>query len=107
MKSELREDLSDFVGRRLHTYELVEALGISRSAYYLQREEDRLISADNLVKLSHALAINPVDLLLRYGFIGADDIRDAVSILDAREPARRQPVRGARLTPRTDAPPIF
>ena len=61
--------LSELSGRRLRASEVVAALGLSNSAYYSQREEGRLLSADNLLKLADALDINPVELLLRYGLI--------------------------------------
>lgn len=102
MKNELREDLSSILGRRVRTYELVNALGISRSAYYLQRDENRLTSADNLLKFAAGLGINPVVLLLRYGFIDIHDVNEATANLTTTTPARRR-----TLTPRADAPPIF
>jgi len=60
---------SELSGRRLRASDIVSALGLSNSAYYSQREEGRLLSADNLLKLSAALDINPVELLVRYGLI--------------------------------------
>ena len=43
---ELGAVLSYLVGRQLRTNEIVSALGVSRSAYYLARDEGRLASAD-------------------------------------------------------------
>lgn len=106
MNSELREELSAIVGRRLHTYELVDALGISRSAYYLQRDEDRLVSADNLLRLAVALGINPVELLLRYGLINGDEILDAAAAIGNLKRNERRTGRRRKLTPRADAPPV-
>ena len=61
--------VSELSGRRLRASDIVSALGLSNSAYYSQREEGRLLSADNLLKLSAALDINPLQLLVRYGLI--------------------------------------
>lgn len=99
--------LSEIVGRPLRTNEIVSALGVSRSAYYLAREEGRLVSADNLLRLAAAFGINPVALLVRYGLITADDVAGYADPAAARigaDPPRRP--RLGRLQPRRDAPPI-
>ena len=63
--------LSYLVGRRLSTREICAALEMSRSTYYEQREDGRLICADNLIKAARNLGLNEVDLLVRYGLIAA------------------------------------
>lgn len=105
MDNELRGELSELVGRRLHTYELVEALGVSRSTYYLQRDEDRLATADNLLRLAAGLGLNPVELLMHYGHLDRDDILEAAGLDPDGQPLVR-PRRRRRVTPRADAPPI-
>jgi DNA-binding Xre family transcriptional regulator len=103
---ELRGVLSDIVGRPLRTHELVAALGLSRSAYYLQRDEGRLVSADNLLRLADEFGINPVDLLLRYRFITTGDVQACDPALGARTRAAQRSRRWRTLAPRADAPPI-
>lgn len=100
--------LSYLVGRQLRTNEIVGALGVSRSAYYLARDEGRLISADNLIRLAAALGINAVDLLVRYGLLSTDAVLDYADDLTAAAAAARTPrlTRPRRLEPRPDAPPI-
>jgi len=68
--------LSYILGRQLRTGEIVNALGVSRSAYYLARDEGRLTSANNLIRLAKAFGINPVDLLVRYGIVSREAVLD-------------------------------
>lgn len=100
---ELGAVLSYLVGRQLRAGEIVEALGVSRSAYYLARDEGRLVTADNLIRLAAALGLNPIDLMLRYGLVSEDAVRECARDL---EPAVTKPRRTRRLEPRPDAPPI-
>ena len=73
--------LSYLVGRPVRTVELAKALGVARSSYYAARDEGRLISADNLLRLADVFGLNPVDLLVRYGLVSheaaAEYARDA------------------------------
>jgi hypothetical protein len=63
--------LSYLIGRRLSTKEICQALEMSRTTYYEQREDGRLISADNLIKAARNLGLNEVDLLVRYDLVAA------------------------------------
>jgi hypothetical protein len=63
--------LGYLVGRRLSTREICAALELSRSTYYEQRDQGRLITADNLITAARNLDLNPVDLLVRYGLVPA------------------------------------
>lgn len=102
--------LSELAGRRLKAAEVVAALGLSTSAYYSQREEGRLLSADNLLRLAAALDINPLELLLRYGLLSRREFTAYAlehgwspppSDLDAHDGTRKYPLRS-----RHDAPPL-
>jgi len=66
--------LSYLVGRRLSTREVCAALELSRSTYYEQRDQGRLITADNLITAARNLHLNPVDLLVRYGLVQASAV---------------------------------
>ena len=70
--------LSYLVGRQLKLRELLEALQMSRSRYYSQLDEGRLVTADNLIRAARNLGINEVDLLARYNLITDDAIRSYV-----------------------------
>lgn len=105
---ELGVVLSYLVGRPLRAADIADALGVSRSAYYLARDEGRLTTADNLLRLAAALGLNPVDLMLRYGLITDAEVVECAQGIEpqstpVRDGGRR---RTKRLTPRTDAPPI-
>jgi hypothetical protein len=63
--------LGCLVGRRLSTRKICAALELSRSTYYEQRDQGRLITADNLITAARNLGLNPVDLLVRYGLVPA------------------------------------
>lgn len=97
--------LSYILGRQLRTREIYDALGVSRSAYYQARDEGRLGSPANLLRLAKAFNINPVDLLVRYGFLSHDAVMEY-----AREVADSAPVTPRPWTrylePRTDIPPL-
>ena len=100
---ELGVVLSYLVGRRLRAGEIIEAMGVSRSAYYAARDEGRLITADHLLKLANALRLNPVDLMLRFGLITVDAVRQSAHGLDPADSDRRGI---GRLEPLPDVPPI-
>ena len=68
--------LGYLVGRRLSTREVCAALELSRSTYYEQRDQGRLITADNLITAARNLNLNPVDLLVRYGLVPASAVVD-------------------------------
>lgn len=104
---ELGAVLSYLVGRQLRAGEIVEALGVSRSAYYLARDEGRLVTADNLLRLAAALDLNPIDLMLRYGLVSESAVLECANELEPGRRDRKTPrSRATRLRPRLDAPPI-
>jgi hypothetical protein len=72
-KKDLDAVLGYLVGRRLSIREVLNALEMSRSAYYQQRDKGRLITADNLIRAAHNLRVNAVDLLVRYDLISEDE----------------------------------
>jgi plasmid maintenance system antidote protein VapI len=97
--------LSYLVGRPVRTVELAKALGVARSSYYAARDEGRLISADNLLRLADVFELNPVDLLVRYGLVSHDAAmeyaRDAGTATTKTATADT-----AGLRPRLDLPPL-
>ena len=97
--------LSYLVGRPVRTVELAKALGVARSSYYASRDEDRLITADNLLRLADVFGLNPVELLVRYGLVSHD-----AAVEYARDagvaPAKPGTADAAGLRPRMDLPPL-
>jgi hypothetical protein len=92
--------LSYLVGRRLSTKEMCEALELSRSTYYEQREDGRLISADNLITAARNLGVNEVDLLVRYDLISASSAVEYIEQIRATPPMADSTTRPARFDPK-------
>ena len=70
--------LSYLAGRRLRMSEILDALEMSRSTYYLQRDVGRLITADNLIRVARNLGLNEVDLLARYDLVTIESAAEYV-----------------------------
>ncbi|QFG09431.1 transcriptional repressor [Mycobacterium phage Yuna] len=73
--------LGYLVGRPLKLREILEALQMSRSRYYVQIDEGKLASADNLVRAANNLQINEVDLLLRFGVVSPEAVIEVADAL--------------------------
>ncbi len=67
------------VGRPLAATEVYEAFGYRKSAYYKAVREGRLVSADNLIRASKYLGLNPIDLLIRFGLIEPESVNEYVA----------------------------
>lgn len=109
---ELGTVLSYLLGRQLSAVEIARALGVSRSAYYSARDEGRLITADNLLRLAAAFGLNPVDLLVRYRLVDEDEVveytanRGEVPAAVVATATATRRAGGRRLRPRLDLPPV-
>ena len=97
--------LSYLVGRPVRTVELAKALGVARSSYYAARDDERLITADNLLRLADVFGLNPVDLLVRYGLVSHDAAVEYARDADTA-PAKTDTADTAGLRPRLDQPPL-
>lgn len=100
--------LSSLTGRRVRIGEIIDALDLGRSTYYEQRDEGRLVSADNLVRLAAEMSLNPVELMVRCGVIDPDAVTDCAGKVAAGTVANAadRPPRTRRFQRRTDAPPL-
>ena len=96
--------LSYLVGRPVRTVELAKALGVARSSYYAARDEERLITADNLLRLAGVFGLNPVDLLVRYGLVSHNAVVEYAQ--DAGTAPAKTTSDTAGLRPRMDLPPL-
>ena len=80
--SDNRKDLDavliGMAGRRLTVGEVIEALEMSSTTYYQQRTENRLITAENLIKAARNLGLNEIELLVGYGLIKPAAIEEYV-----------------------------
>jgi hypothetical protein len=99
---DLTEVLSSMAGRQVRIGEIIEALNVGRSTYYEQRDEGRLLSADNLLRMAEALSLNPVELMVRCGAL-SHEAATAYAVGDIEKPAKR---RRPRLELRGDLPPL-
>lgn len=75
--------ISSLTGRRVRIGELIDALDLGRSTYYEQRDDGRLVSADNMLRLAADLNINPVELLLHCGLIDQDAVAECAGKIGA------------------------
>ena len=73
---DLTEVLSMLTARRVRIGEIIAALKVGRSTYYEQRDEGRLVSADNLLRLAAEMNLNPVELLLHCGLISRQAVAE-------------------------------
>lgn len=95
--------LSSLTGRRVRIGEIIAALDVGRSTYYEQRDEGRLLSADNLLLLATEFDLNPVELMAQCGLLPGDAVLAYAEKLSAA-PAPREP--RPRFKRRADAPPL-
>lgn len=101
------------LGRHLRSAEVHMAFGLSRSGYRKAREEGRLLTADNLMRVAEHFCLNPIELLTRFGLIRTESVTDFMDSVES-EPhfggtTTRQQVtaRGLRhANPRTDIPAL-
>lgn len=83
--------------------EIIDALGIGSSTYYEQRDDGRLVCADNLLRVAANLGLNPVELMLSCGLLSENAITECsekISAGTASAPSKR------RLKRRVDLPPL-
>jgi hypothetical protein len=98
---DLADVLAALTGRRVRIGEIITALNVGRSTYYEQRDEGRLLSADNLLRLASEMDINPVELLVYCGLVTQQAVDDCT--VKARSAHRS---RHRRFQRRPDAPPL-
>ncbi|MBU3750066.1 MAG: hypothetical protein FGM52_06375 [Mycobacterium sp.] len=103
---DLAEVLSMLTARRVRIGEIIAALKVGRSTYYEQRDEGRLVSADNLLRLAAEMDLNPVELLLRCGLISRQAVADCAGTMDGPGTEDRSAPRSRRFQRRLDAPPL-
>ncbi len=100
--------LSELTGRRVRIGEIIDALELGRSTYYEQRDDGRLVSAENMLRLADDMNLNPVELLVHCGLVTEDSVTEFAARVgtrpDAEEPARK--TRSRRFQRRPDAPPL-
>lgn len=102
---DLTEVLSSLTGQRVRIGEIITALNLGRSTYYEQRDDGRLVSPDNMLRLAAEMDLNPIELLLRCGLISQRAVDDFIANATAGTRHVREP-RTRRFQRRPDAPPL-
>lgn len=98
--------LSALTGRRIRIGEIIDALDLGRSTYYEQRDDGRLVSADNLLRLATQMDLNPVELLVNCGVIDEGAVVDMARKMGVETGATPPKSRTRRFQRRPDAPPL-
>ncbi|HPX35144.1 MAG TPA: hypothetical protein PLH92_02425 [Mycobacterium sp.] len=101
---ELGSLLSSLAGRKVTVGEIIAALDLGRSTYYEQRDDGRLLCADNLLRLAAELDLNPVELLMHCGLVEAPAVIDCAGKVG--DTTGSTPPRSRRFRRRPDAPPL-
>jgi hypothetical protein len=83
VNTELDAVLIGMTGRRLTVGEIIAALELPSATYYQQRRDNRLISAENLVKAARNLGINELALLVRFKIVSPAAIDEYVELYGA------------------------
>ncbi|QFG11657.1 immunity repressor [Mycobacterium phage Guanica15] len=89
--------LGFIVGRPLKQREILEALQMSKTRFYGQRDDGTLIRPDNLVRVARNLNINAVDLLTHFGLIADEEVIACAARIEA-DPQRPATGRGVKMT---------
>ena len=90
--------------RASRSEEIIAALDLGRSTYYEQRDDGRLLCADNLLRLAAELDLNPVELLMHCGLVEAPAVIDCAGKVG--DTTGSTPPRSRRFRRRPDAPPL-
>lgn len=100
------------LGRQLRSSEVHTAFGLSRSGYRKAREEGRLLTADNLMRVARHFDLNPLELLTRFGLIGTEVVTEFVESVVSEPHRGRATTKAGAPTglrhshPRTDVPAL-
>lgn len=78
--------LSYLLNKQLKSSEVIMALGISRSAYYDQKERGNLASCNNLISAATHFGLNPLDLLVPYGHVTPSDVEEYCQRIHTLDP---------------------
>lgn len=103
---DLAEVLSLLIGRRVLINDIIAALKLGRTTYYEQRDDGRLISADNMLRVAAHMDINPVALLVNCGLISERAAKDYTASTCAAETNTARQPRTQKYRRRDDAPPM-
>lgn len=101
---DLIEVVAEMKGRPVPVGDVIRALDMGTSTYYEQRDDGRLLEAENLVFLAANLGLNPVELMLRCGRITANAVTECAEKIAGGSVGG--PPRRRSLKRRSDLPPL-
>jgi hypothetical protein len=96
------------MGRELRSADLYAAFGLSRSGYRKARQEGRLLTADNLMRVAEHFGLNPIELLMRFGLVAPEAVSEFVEsgpYFERTTPRREVAARRATRFPDAEALP--
>ncbi|ALF01418.1 immunity repressor [Mycobacterium phage Mdavu] len=83
------------LARPLKLREILEALQMSKTRYYGQRDEGTLIRPDNLLRAARNLDLNPVDLFAHFNLIADEEVLEyAASVVPTHPRTADQTAQG-------------
>jgi hypothetical protein len=85
------ESLLTYLLDGVNAADISAALGVSHATYYRRKREDSYPNAEELRIIAAHFNLNPVDLMVRFGLVSADD---------AAQVSRSSPVATAKATTR-------
>jgi hypothetical protein len=93
------ESLLTYLLDGVNASDISAALGVSHATYYRRKREDSYPNAEELRIIADHFHLNPVDLMVRFGLVSADDAAGVSSspLATANAKTRRKFV-----TPRVD-----
>lgn len=92
------ESLLTYLLDGVNASDISAALGVSHATYYRRKREDSYPNAEELRIIADHFDLNPVDLMVRFGLVSADDAAGSSSPL----PTAKAKTRRKFITPRVD-----
>ena len=93
------ESLLTYLLDGVNASDIGAALGVSHATYYRRKREDSYPNAEELRIIAEHFDLNPVDLMVRFGLVSADD---AAGISRSPVATAQAKTRRTFITPRVD-----
>jgi transcriptional regulator with XRE-family HTH domain len=97
------ESLLTYLLDGVNASDISAALGVSHATYYRRKREDSYPNAEELRIIADHFDLNPVDLMVRFGLVSADDVAGVTTGV-TRSPLATAKAKTRRkfITPRVD-----
>lgn len=99
--SALQAVLIRILGRMISVEEMRDALGLATTTYYEQAREGRLVTVENIFRVSRSLGVNEILLLVECGLLDPAAVDEYVALrgIGPVSPTKKR-------NPRPDAPDL-